>query len=113
VQAGKHVLCEKPLARTAQEAKAMWEAAQKSGVKHMTGFNYRFVWISNWWPRGHVIGWEHTFVHEIAHLLDCIVNDRDVGPYGATFEDGYRANVVSDAVMLSAMTKSQVDIKYW
>ncbi|MCG2768193.1 MAG: Gfo/Idh/MocA family oxidoreductase, partial [Anaerolineae bacterium] len=32
VQAGKHVLCEKPLARTAQEAKAMWEAAQKSEV---------------------------------------------------------------------------------
>ncbi len=22
-------------------------------------------WISNWWPHGHIIGWEHTFVHEI------------------------------------------------
>ena len=29
---------------------------------------------------GHIIGWEHTFVHEIAHLLDCIVNDKDVAP---------------------------------
>jgi predicted dehydrogenase len=27
-------------------------------------------WWSNWWPHGHIIGWEHTFVHEITHLLD-------------------------------------------
>ena len=25
-----------------------------------------------WWPHGHVIGWEHTFVHELHHLLDAI-----------------------------------------
>ena len=25
-----------------------------------------------WWPHGHMIGWEHTFVHEIHHLLDAI-----------------------------------------
>ena len=39
--------------------------------------------ISNWWPHGHIIGWEHTFVHEINHLLDCIVNDKSVAPLGA------------------------------
>jgi hypothetical protein len=27
-----------------------------------------------------MIGWEHTFIHEITHLLDCIVNDKPVGP---------------------------------
>ncbi len=42
-QAGKHILCEKPLARTAEEAKTMLDAVQKAGVKHMTAFNYRFV----------------------------------------------------------------------
>jgi len=42
-KAGKHVLCEKPLARTASEAKTMWEAVRDAGVKHMCGFNYRFV----------------------------------------------------------------------
>ena len=51
-------------------------------------------WWENWWPHGHIIGWEHTFVHEITHLLDCIVNDKEVGPHGATFEDGYRCIVV-------------------
>jgi len=69
-------------------------------------------WLEHWWPQGHIIGWEHTFVHEITHLLDCIVNDKDVAPYGATFEDGYRAAVICDAIVESAVTKKQVDIKY-
>ena len=42
-QAGKHILCEKPLARTAEESKMMLDAVQKAGVKHMVAFNYRFV----------------------------------------------------------------------
>src|SRR6266851_1730760 len=42
-QAGKHILCEKPLARTAPEAKKMLDAVNKAGVKHMVAFNYRFV----------------------------------------------------------------------
>jgi predicted dehydrogenase len=40
---GKHVLCEKPLGRTADEALAIWTAAEEAGVVHMCGFNYRFV----------------------------------------------------------------------
>ncbi len=40
---GKHILCEKPLARSASEAGGMLEAVTKAGVKHMVGFNYRFV----------------------------------------------------------------------
>lgn len=42
-EAGKHVFCEKPLARTAEEAKGMLDAVEKAGVKHMVAFNYRFV----------------------------------------------------------------------
>lgn len=69
-------------------------------------------WWENWWPHGHMIGWEHTFIHEINHLLDCIVNDKEVGPHGATFEDGYRAAVICDAIVESANTKRHLDIKY-
>jgi predicted dehydrogenase len=69
-------------------------------------------WWEHWWPHGHIIGWEHTFVHELAHLLDCIVNDRDVAPHGATFKDGYRAAVVCEAILTSASAKRIVDIKY-
>lgn len=69
-------------------------------------------WWGHWWPHGHLIGWEHTFVHEINHFLDCIVNGKEVGPHGATFEDGYRAAVICDAVIESARTRRQVDISY-
>ena len=69
-------------------------------------------WWENWWPQGHIIGWEHSFVHELTHLLDCIVNDKQVGPYGATFDDGYRTAVICDAILKSASSKRQVDIKY-
>jgi predicted dehydrogenase len=69
-------------------------------------------WISNWWPQGHIIGWEHTFVHELTHFLDCIVNDKPVAPYGATFEDGYRCACICDAILKSAASRRQVDVKY-
>ncbi len=65
-----------------------------------------------WWPQGHIIGWEHTFVHEVVHFLDAVVNNTDVAPYGATFEDGYRAAVVADAIVQSAQEGRRVDIRY-
>ena len=42
LQAGKHVLCEKPMATTAEEARAMQEEARKSGKLLMIGFVRRF-----------------------------------------------------------------------
>ncbi|WP_274649547.1 Gfo/Idh/MocA family protein [Paenibacillus humicola] len=42
-EAGKHILCEKPLAMNTEEAKRMLEAVNKAGVVHMICHNYRFV----------------------------------------------------------------------
>jgi len=42
LEAGKHVLCEKPLGLTAAEAKEMLECAGRSGLVHMTNFGWRF-----------------------------------------------------------------------
>lgn len=43
VAAGKHVLCEKPLAMDLAESVKMYKAAEAAGVRHMTAFTYRFV----------------------------------------------------------------------
>jgi predicted dehydrogenase len=59
-------------------------------------------YMAHWWPQGHIIGWEHTFVHEVHHLLDCIANDRPVAPVGATFDDGLRCQEVMRAIADSA-----------
>ncbi len=67
---------------------------------------------ANWWPHGHIIGWEHSFVHEFHHFFDAIVNDNNVAPYGATFVDGYRNAVICDAILQSANSGKRVDISY-
>jgi len=41
LEAGKHVLCDKPLAMTASQARSMLSAAEKSGLVHATNFNQR------------------------------------------------------------------------
>lgn len=66
----------------------------------------------HWWPHGHIIGWEHTFVHEIHHLLEAIVQGTEVGPLGATFEDGYKNAVICDAILNAAESGRRVDIRY-
>ena len=65
-----------------------------------------------WWPPGHIIGWEHTFVHEIHHLLGAIQTGGEVRPHGADFEDGYRAAEVCDAVIRSSESGRRVQVRY-
>ncbi len=73
--------------------------------------SYHPFW-SNWWPQGHIIGWEHTFVHEFNHFFEAILGKHEVAPYGADFVDGYRNSVICDAIVNSSQNGRQVDIKY-
>jgi len=97
------------------ELEVFWvgeEPKETQGFKNVLVSEPFHPWWENWWPQGHMIGWEHTFVHEITHFLDCIVNDKDVAPIGADFEDGYRCAVVCDAILESAGNRRQVDCTY-
>jgi len=51
-------------------------------------------------------------VHELWHVLKCIADDTEIAPYGATFEDGYRAAEVCDAIVRSGETGARETITY-
>jgi predicted dehydrogenase len=65
-----------------------------------------------WWPPGHGLGWGDTFTLEYAHLLRAIAGEGTVAPHAATFEDGYRAAEVSDAILRSAESGRKERIEY-
>lgn len=52
-------------------------------------------YIANWWPPGHLIGYEHTFVHTVADFVNACVEGKPVQP---TFEDGLKNQRVLAAV---------------
>ena len=86
--------------------------ALNEGFRTVLITEHEHPFCAAWWPHGHIIGWEHTFVHEVHHLLDAIVNNTDVAPYGATFEDGYKNNVIMDAITAASQEGKRVDVRY-
>ncbi|HHT26455.1 MAG TPA: Gfo/Idh/MocA family oxidoreductase [Firmicutes bacterium] len=65
-------------------------------------------YIKAYWPAGHFIGWEHSFIHEIYDFAEAIANDTSVQP---SFVDGVKCQAVIEAVQNSANAKQWVDVK--
>jgi predicted dehydrogenase len=86
--------------------------AQTQGFRTVLVSEADHPFWEHWWPHGHIIGWEHTFVHELHHLLTAIRDDGDVAPHGATLEDGYRAAEVCDAMVRSSQQGARETISY-
>jgi len=63
-------------------------------------------------PPGHNAGWEYGHVHALHHFVDCVVNDKPVAPYGATFEDGYRIQVIMKAIADSSASGRKIVIEF-
>ncbi|MHB1132697.1 MAG: Gfo/Idh/MocA family protein [Chloroflexota bacterium] len=67
--------------------------------------------LKHWWPRGHVLAWENSFVGELHHLLACVAEGRPVGPEGATFEDGYQAALLAETIRASGREGRRLEPK--
>ncbi len=62
-----------------------------------------------WWPPGHIIGWEHTFVHQFDEFVRRIAGAG--GEHvGATFDDGVATARVCDALLRAAETGARVSV---
>jgi predicted dehydrogenase len=69
--------------------------------EHTRGFREIIVtesnhpYVGNWWPPGHIIGYEHSFVHTIADFVKAVVARKRVQP---DFADGLRTQCVLDVI---------------
>jgi len=64
-------------------------------------------YVGQWWPPGHIIGYEHTFVHTVADFVNACVSGKSIHP---TFEDGLKNQRVMAAVQKSAQTRRWVKV---
>lgn len=69
--------------------------------------NAAHPYMSAWWPPGHIIGWEHTFIHEVYDLMNAIAGDTPVYP---DFAEGVKVQAVLEAVMKSVEERSWVKV---
>lgn len=64
---------------------------------HITDGDHPYM--KNWWVPGLQIGYEHTFIHQVADFLKALGSDEPPGP---TFRDALATDYVTDAVLRSA-----------
>ena len=59
-------------------------------------------------PPGHNAGWEYGHVHALHHFIQCVVNGTEVAPMGASFQDGYRIQLIMQAIVESSQTGRRI-----
>jgi predicted dehydrogenase len=76
-----------------------------SDPEHACGFRDISVtepahpFIKHWWPPGHIVGYEHSFVHTIVDFVTAIVARKRMQP---DFADGLKTQRVLDAIQRAA-----------
>ncbi|NBH10585.1 Gfo/Idh/MocA family oxidoreductase [Amycolatopsis sp. SID8362] len=75
----------------------------EAGFRRILVTEPQHPYVGAWWPPGHLLGYEHTFTHEVADLLDAIGAGTDPAP---SFDDGLRVQRVLHAVWQSAATEA-------
>lgn len=72
---------------------------------HVTDSDHPYM--QHWWVPGLQIGYEHTFVHQVADFLTALAQDQPCAP---TFRDALATQRVCDAVIASANSRRWVDV---
>jgi predicted dehydrogenase len=75
------------------------ESEDTAGFRRILVTEPGHPYLEAWWPPGHTLGWEHTFVHQARDLLTDIAGGDDPAP---SFADGLQVQRVLDAVAASA-----------
>jgi len=83
------------------------DESTERGFRNIVVTESNHPYIDMWWPPGHIIGWEHTFIHEVGDMLLAIANKQSVQP---DFYDGLRCQLVLDAATKSAAENKWITI---
>ncbi|MGI8699662.1 MAG: Gfo/Idh/MocA family protein [Nocardioidaceae bacterium] len=78
--------------------------ASDAGFRRILATEADHPYVSAWWPPGHGLGYEHTFVHEVADFVADIAAGRPPSP---SFADGLAVQRVLDAVEQSSGNESR------
>ena len=65
-------------------------------------------YVGHWWPPGHIIGYEHEFVHAMVDFLTAVDTKTKIEP---NFYDGMKEMEVLDAGLRSAETGKTIELK--
>lgn len=79
------------------------EDAATAGFRRILVTEPEHPYVGAWWPPGHVLGFEHSFTHQVVDLVGDIAADRDPSP---TFADGLQVQKVLAAVEASSQSDS-------
>ena len=79
----------------------------KQGFKKISVTEASHPYMANWWPAGHGIGYEHTFVHIVYDFMEAIANDILPSP---NFYDGVECQRVLDAVEKSIREERWIEV---
>jgi len=77
------------------------DAGDAQGFRTIMCMDAAHPYAGNWWPDGHIIGYEHTFVHHLADFVEAVASRKAFSP---NFEDGARIQAVLDAALKSSST---------
>jgi predicted dehydrogenase len=77
--------------------------AREQGVRRILVSEPDHPYLDAWWPQGHLIGWEHTFTHQIRDFLLAVRDGTQPSP---SFEEGLNVQYILNAVEESAGNKS-------
>jgi predicted dehydrogenase len=77
------------------------------GFKTILVTEPQHAYMKNWWPQGHIIGWEHLFIHQYYEFLKAIVEDRDADP---SFYDGWVNMQIIEAIEKASFEKIWVKL---
>jgi predicted dehydrogenase len=83
------------------------DASDVQGFRRVLATDPAHAYMEAWWPPGHTIGYEHTFVHEVLELVNALEEGRQPVP---NFVDGVKCQEVLEAVDLSIAERRWVNL---